>query len=212
MSRRTKRGGQSSQTDRLVPSRPDLASRQDGNPVVLVEEEAGSSTLVAFDTEKLEQPTLALSANAVTCSASGNEIALIFAQVAGASVHAALVVHMTRAAVRSVLVENNESFVPRTLEFARGKGYAPEQLAREIDVGSIPPGRAVFERAAIASIAWVDEEADARFWRLQPARMRKVSPQRLGEAVVPVVEVYFPTLELAGLLHRLSSMLEDRHD
>lgn len=168
--------------------------------------------MLEIDTERLEQPTRAVTAtHATAVSVDGSELVLVFGQRPLAQrYHQALVVEMARREVDSAIHVSNPTFVDQCIEAVRGFGYEPS--VQPFDPDNLPEGRVVYERAAIMSLTYTDREADIRFWRVVPNQMRSVSPKKIGETLTPIVTVFLPTSRLADLLLTMQAQLGDNDE
>lgn len=164
--------------------------------------------VVEVNTERLEQPEKAVAATSVTAVLEEGQLFLVFGQAPPGSTHfhQALIVVMPVREVLKAIHESNPTFVEGCLTAVRVGGYEP--AARAYDPEHLPTGRVVYERAAIMAIAYTDSEADVRFWRVVPSQMRTVSPQRIADAIAPVVTVFLPTSKLADLLLQIQAVVE----
>ena len=114
-------------------------------------------------------------------------------------------VNMSDQLVRHTIY-GSDDFTRVLAAFAEGHGIIPTLRVPEPE--AYPIERMVVERASIASIAFAEDDAEVRFFRVSPSDIRALHDGNAEvEVIYPVVQVLLDTTELVHLVHSLATIL-----
>ncbi len=168
----------------------------------------GDAAVINVNLLRMPAPARTMVATVSAVALEGKSVNMVFGQRwPGADrMTGALLVSIPARQVRQVLYGSPE-FLEKLRIFARQQKIEPED--RVPDPSTYPSDRTVTERAAFVAIAFAEEEAEMRFFRLSPTDLRAVQQGESAELVHPVVEVVLATEELVHFLLFLSKLVPE---
>lgn len=169
----------------------------------------GDAAVINVNLLRIPAPSRSMAATISAVTVDGLSVSMVFGQQwPGAErMTGALMVNMPTRQVRQVLY-GTPAFLDRLSLFAQQQKITPED--RGPRPSAYPTDRTVTERASFLAIAFAEEEAELRFFRLSPTDLRAVNQGEQAELVYPLVEVVLSTEELVHFLLFLSKLVPER--
>ena len=166
----------------------------------------GEATTININLLRIPAPARSMAATVASAARQGSSVTMIFGQrwPGAPRMTGALMISMPVRQVRQTLYATDD-FLGKLELYAKQQKIVPQPRAPEPD--AYPVDRTVTERAAFAAIAFAEDEAEMRFFRLSPTDLRAVNQGETAELVYPVVEVVLATEELVHFLLFLAGLV-----
>ena len=166
----------------------------------------GDLAQINVNLARMPTPQRSLAATATGFAREGQTVSLIFGQTlpGAARMTGALQICMPAVNVYKALY-TNEEFRLLLNGFAEQHHITP--TLRAPDPGSYPTERTVTERASFAAMAFNQEDAEVRFYRISPSDLRALHQGEKAELVYPLVEVILATDEFVHVVHSLCTLV-----
>ena len=171
--------------------------------------QTAEGTAIKVSTTELPEPPRAMSTNWCDAIDKGSSVELIFGQMAygGVKLSAALVVSIGKRGMAQALFGTNPTFVPGLAALVEKGGHQYTPRSSEQIQTAAGTERTVFEAASIAALAYSDDDAEIRFYRVSPHDVSQFKAGRKTKIVYPVVQIDLATHLMYDLCKRLSELL-----
>jgi len=168
-------------------------------------DQVGDSVHINVNVARVPLPSRSMVATRTGVVREGPQISVVFGQTAPGmdEFSGALTIGMAAKNIQGAF--SSPEFSAALEAYALAQDIVP--TFRHPEPSRYPRGRVVTDRATIMAIAFADDEAEVRYFRVSPTDLRALQSGHQVDLIYPVVQIIMATGELVHLVHTLQSVL-----